>query len=153
MHDFLKFHHNCDVYMGVQKKRKSTFLTAFEHREESLSACLLHNIFIAVASECFCHLGAQYPVPALDFYHSCFSNRVTVLFALLALHIIRTVLLQLKIFPCDSAQAWHTDKSSLRNISENEKFSELIKMQNERSGQSKNFYSHTHTWFYTQLVL
>jgi len=47
--------------MGVQKERKSTFLTAFEHREKRLAACLLHNIFIAVASECLCHLGAQYP--------------------------------------------------------------------------------------------
>jgi len=34
MHDFLKLHHNCDVYMGVQKKRKSTFLTAFEHQQK-----------------------------------------------------------------------------------------------------------------------
>jgi len=23
MHDFMKFHHNCDAYMGVQKERKS----------------------------------------------------------------------------------------------------------------------------------
>jgi len=30
---------------------------------------------------------------------------VTVLFALLALNVMQTVLLQLKIFPCDSAQA------------------------------------------------
>jgi len=48
--------------MGVQKKRKSTFLTAFEHREKRLPACLLHDIFIAVVSECLCHLGAQYSV-------------------------------------------------------------------------------------------
>jgi len=34
MHDFLKFHHNCDAYMGVQKEQKSTFLTAFEHQEK-----------------------------------------------------------------------------------------------------------------------
>jgi len=38
MHAFLKLHHNCDAYMDVQKERKSTFLTAFEHREkEALS--------------------------------------------------------------------------------------------------------------------
>ena len=37
--------------MGVQKEQESTFLTAFEHREKSLAACLLHNIFIAVVSE------------------------------------------------------------------------------------------------------
>jgi len=52
MHDFLKFHHNCDAYTGAQKERKRTFLTAFEHREKRLAACLLHNIFIAVVSEC-----------------------------------------------------------------------------------------------------
>jgi len=52
MHDFLKFHHNCDVYMGVQKELKSTFLTAFEHREKRLAAYLLHNIFIAIVSCC-----------------------------------------------------------------------------------------------------
>jgi len=34
MHDFLKFHHICDGYMGVHKERKSSFLTAFEHREK-----------------------------------------------------------------------------------------------------------------------
>jgi len=61
MHDFLKFHHNYDACMAVQKQRKSTFLTAFEHGEKRLAACLLQNIFIAVLSECLCHLGAQYP--------------------------------------------------------------------------------------------
>jgi len=88
--------------MGVQKERKSTFLTAFEHREKRLAAGLLHNIFIAVVSECFCHHGAQYPVQPpdiciglqiLDFYHLCVSNGVTVCFALLALNVIQTVLL------------------------------------------------------------
>jgi len=34
MHDFLKLHHNWDAYMGVQKERKSTFLTAFEQRQK-----------------------------------------------------------------------------------------------------------------------
>ena len=34
MRDFLKLHHNWDAYMGVQKERKSTFLTAFEHPEK-----------------------------------------------------------------------------------------------------------------------
>ena len=88
--------------MGVQKERKSTFLTAFEHREKRLAACLLHNISIAVVSECLCHLRAQYPVQLpdicsgqqmLDFYHPCVSNVLTVLFALLALNVIQTVLL------------------------------------------------------------
>jgi len=75
--------------MCVQKERKSTFLTAFEHREKRLAACLLHNIFIAVVSECLCHLGAEYSVQLpdicvgkqiFDFYHPCVSNGVTVLF-------------------------------------------------------------------------
>ena len=98
--------------MGVQKEQKSTFSTAFTHREKRLAACLLHNIDIAVVSECFCHRRAQYPVQLpdicfveqiLDFCHPCVSNGVTVLFALLALRVIQTVFLWLKIFPCDSA--------------------------------------------------
>jgi len=52
--------------MGVRKERKSTFLTAFEHREKRLATCLLHNIFIAVVSECLCHLRAQYPAQLPD---------------------------------------------------------------------------------------
>jgi len=36
---FVKLHHNCDVYMDVQKERKSTFLTVFEHWEKE--ACSL----------------------------------------------------------------------------------------------------------------
>jgi len=51
--------------MGVQKEPKDTFLTAYEHREK-LAACLLHKSFIAVVSECLCHLGAQYPVQLPD---------------------------------------------------------------------------------------
>ena len=66
MHDFMKFHHNCDAYMDLKKERKSTFFAAFEHRETTLAACLLHNIFIAVFSESLCHLGAQYPVQLPD---------------------------------------------------------------------------------------
>jgi len=49
MQDFLKLHHNCDAYKGVQKERKSTFLTAFEQREKEA-----RSLF-----------GAQY------FYRSC----------------------------------------------------------------------------------
>jgi len=80
--------------MGVQKERKITFLTAFEHRKKRLAACLLHNIFIAVVSECLCHLGVQYPVQLLDicigehildFCHLCVSNGVTALFCTLSL--------------------------------------------------------------------
>jgi len=47
MHDFLKLHYSSDAYMGVQKERKSTFLTAF-------------------VSERLCHLKAQYPIQSPD---------------------------------------------------------------------------------------
>jgi len=56
----------CDAYMDVQKGLKSTFLTAFEHRQKTLAASLLHIIFIAVVSECRCHLRVQYPVQLPD---------------------------------------------------------------------------------------
>jgi len=42
MHDFLKLHHNCDAFMGVQKERKISFLTAFEHWEKEA-----HSLFAA----------------------------------------------------------------------------------------------------------
>jgi len=51
---------DCDAYMDVQKERKATLFTVLEHREKKLAAYLLHNIDIAVVSECLCHLKAQY---------------------------------------------------------------------------------------------
>ena len=67
MHDFLKLHHNCDAYMGVHKERKSTFLTQLNIGKKRIAACLLHNIDIAVVSECLCrHLRAQYPIKSPD---------------------------------------------------------------------------------------
>jgi len=39
MLDFLLFHHTWNALMGVHKERKSTFLTAFEHRQKE--ACSL----------------------------------------------------------------------------------------------------------------
>jgi len=62
MRDFLKFHHICYAYMGVQKEQKCTCLTAFEHREKEAR----NNIDIAVVSECLCHLRAQYSVQLSD---------------------------------------------------------------------------------------
>jgi len=41
--------------MDVQKERKRTFFSAFEHREKQA-------FDIAVVSECPCHLKAQYQV-------------------------------------------------------------------------------------------
>jgi len=45
MHDFLKFHHICDAYMGVQKEQKSTFLTPFEHREKEARSLFAAQYF------------------------------------------------------------------------------------------------------------
>jgi len=45
MHDFMKFHHICDAYMDVQKERKSTFLTAFEHREKEVRSSFAAQYF------------------------------------------------------------------------------------------------------------
>jgi len=44
--------------MDLEKERKSTRFTAFEHREKKVA--LLHNIDIAVVSECHRQLKAQY---------------------------------------------------------------------------------------------
>jgi len=63
MRDFLKLHHNWDAYMGVQKERKSTFLTALEHREKEKgwkSVCqdyswnlgfFIHSDFVVITPE------------------------------------------------------------------------------------------------------
>jgi len=40
MHDFLKLRHDCDAYMSVEKERKGTFLTAFEHQEKEAHSLL-----------------------------------------------------------------------------------------------------------------
>jgi len=38
----------------------------FEHQEKEVRTFLLHNIFIAVVSECLCHLRASYPAQLPD---------------------------------------------------------------------------------------
>jgi len=45
MRDFLKFHHICYAYMGVQKEQKCTFLTAFEHREKGARSLFAAQYF------------------------------------------------------------------------------------------------------------
>jgi len=45
MHDFLKFHHNCDAYMGVQKERKSTWLIAFQPWEKEVRSLFTAQYF------------------------------------------------------------------------------------------------------------
>jgi len=52
--------------MGVQKEQKSTFLLHLNIGNRRLAACLLHNYFIAVVSECLCHLRAHYSVQLTD---------------------------------------------------------------------------------------
>ena len=45
MLDVLKFHRNCDAKMGVQKERKSTFLTVFEHRDKEARSLFAAQYF------------------------------------------------------------------------------------------------------------
>jgi len=110
MYDFFKLHHNCDAYMGVHKEQKSTFLTAINIRKKKLTACLLHNIDIAVVSECLCHRPkAQYSVQSLDicigqqilhFDHPVSimrSLRTVTVTVLVGLNVIQTISLQIKI--------------------------------------------------------
>jgi len=117
MHDFLKLHHNCDAYMGVQKERKSTFLTAFEHREKETRSLFVAQywyricLWMSLSSESSVFNTIPrylYWLTDFTFWPPNVNSGVTVLFALLALNVIQTVLLQLKIIPCDSAYAWHT---------------------------------------------
>jgi len=66
MHEFFKSHHHCYAYMAVQNERKSTFYLHLTIGKKRPAACLLHNIDIAVVSECLCHLRAQYSVQFPD---------------------------------------------------------------------------------------
>jgi len=51
--------------MGIQKEQKSTFLTAFEHREKRLAACLLHNNLSQLSLNVFV-MRAQHSVQLPD---------------------------------------------------------------------------------------
>jgi len=117
MHDFLKLHHNCDAYMDVQKERKSTFLTVSEHREKEARSLFAAQywyrscLWMSLLSESsVSNTIPRYLHWSIDFTYwpPNFNNGVAVLFALLALNVTQTLLLQLKINPCDSAYAWHT---------------------------------------------
>jgi len=46
--------------MDLQKERKSIIFNCVRHWKEKLA--LLHNIDIAVLSECLCHLKTQYVI-------------------------------------------------------------------------------------------
>jgi len=134
MHDFLKLHHNWDAYMRVQKERRSTFLTAFEHQEKES-----RSMFGAQYWYCSClwmSLSSESSVSKiiptylywstdLTYWPPNFNNGVAVLFALLALNVTQTVLLQLKIIPCNSAYAWHTSSFSCnqRTLGQNKEIS------------------------------
>jgi len=117
MHDFLKLHHNCDAYMGVQKERKRTFLTAFEQREMEARSLFATQywyrscLWMSLSSESsVSNTTPRYLYWSTDckYWPSNYNNGVAVLFALLALNVIQTVLLQLNTISCDSAHAWHT---------------------------------------------
>ena len=119
MHDFLKLHHNWDAYMGVQKERKSTFLTAFEQREKE-ARCLFAGqywyrscLWMSLSSESSVSnkiLTYLYWSTEFTYWPPNFKTGVAVLLALLALNIIQTVLSQFKIIPCDSL---HTPGTNL----------------------------------------
>ena len=117
MYDFLKLHHNWDAYMGVQKERKSTLLTAFEQREKQARSLFAAQYWYR--SCLWMSLSSESSVPNIIPRYLYWSTEfmfwppkvitgVAVLLALLALNVIQTVLLQLKMIPCDSAYAWHT---------------------------------------------
>jgi len=117
MHDFLKLHHNWDAHMGVQKERKSTLLTPFEHREIEARSFFVAQywyrscLWMSLSSESsVSNTIPRYLYWSTDstYWPPDFKTAVSVLFAHLALNVIQTVLLQLKIIPCDSAYAWHT---------------------------------------------
>jgi len=87
---------------AYKRNEKVPFYLHLHIGKKRLAACLLHNIFIAVVSECLCHLRGQYSLQLPDissgkqilyFYHPFVSNGVTVPFALLASDVIQTVLL------------------------------------------------------------
>jgi len=56
--------------MDVEKERKVHFELSFIFRKKMLAVCLLHNVDIAVVSECLCHLRAQYPIQYPDICNS-----------------------------------------------------------------------------------
>ena len=132
MHDFLKLHHIWDAYMGVQKERKSTFLTAFEQQEKEARSLFAAQysyrscLWMSLSSESsvsntiprYLYWSTEFTYWPPNFKTGVHPEKITavlllyggvaVLLALLALNVIQAVLLQLKIIPCDSAYAWHT---------------------------------------------
>jgi len=145
MHDFLKLHHNCDAYMGVQKERKSTFLTAFKHREKEACSFFAAQywyrsyLWMSLSSESsVSNTIPRYLYWSIDFMYwpPNFNSAVAVLVALLALNLIQTALLQLKIIPCHSPYAWHTSsiRCNQRTLEQNTQMSSAnIKWFNETS--------------------
>ena len=100
MHDFLKLHHNYDAYMGVQKERKSTCLTGFEHRENEARSLFAaqywyrSGLWMSLSFESsVSNTIPRYLYWSTDFMYwpPSFNNGVAVLFALLALNVIPTV--------------------------------------------------------------
>ena len=107
--------------MGVQKERKSTFLAAFEQREKEARSLFAAQywyrscLWMSLSSESsVSNIIPRYLYWSTDFTYwpPSYNTGVVVLFALLAVNVMQTVLLQLKMIPCDSAYAWHTSSIS-----------------------------------------
>jgi len=102
--------------MDLQKERISTFFTAFEHRKKKLAACSLLHIDIPFASECLCHLRAQYLIQSPNI---CSKKQI-----FLSVHAVSATgwlcfctlshkhhtnrFAALKMISCNPAPAWHT---------------------------------------------
>ena len=115
MHDFLKLHHNWDAFMGVQKERKITFVTEFEQREKEARSLFAAQywyrscLWMSLLSESsVSNTIPRYLYWSTEFTYwpPNFKTGVAVLLALLALNVIQTVLLQLKIIQLKKYCSW-----------------------------------------------
>jgi len=102
------------MHTWAYKRNEKYIFTAFEHRENETRSFLSNPM-----------PRYLYWFTDFTFWPPSVSNGVTVLFALLALNVIHTVLLQFKIIPCDSALAWHTSSilCSQRTLRQNTQIS------------------------------
>ena len=102
---------------GRTKGTKKYVLTAFEHREKEARSLFAAQYWyrsclwmFSSSESSVSNTIPRYLYWSTDFTYwpTNFNNGMAVLFAFLALNVIQTVLLQLKIIPCVSAYAWHT---------------------------------------------
>ena len=129
---------------AYKRNEKVHFWLHLNIGKKRLAAFLLRNIFIAIVSACLSHLRAQYSVQLPDIFSSkqilYFSTHLSVwgdcAFALLALNTnsfaaVENISMRFCVI---QAHRWKFSSQHFRN----ENFSVFIKMQTERSGQSKN---------------